>query len=48
MSLRKVGDRALAFGLRLRGVLVLPADVSMPDQCDKFIDDLAGSKRLRT
>jgi 11beta/17beta-hydroxysteroid dehydrogenase len=46
MSLREVGDRALAFGSW--DVLVLPVDVSMPDQCDKFIDDLVGSKRLRT
>ncbi|GJN27818.1 hypothetical protein PR202_gb15870 [Eleusine coracana subsp. coracana] len=37
VSLREVGDRALALGSP--GVLVLPADVSKPDQCDKFIDD---------
>nr|CAB3484342.1 unnamed protein product [Digitaria exilis] len=37
MSLRDVGDRALALGSP--GVLVLPADVSKPEQCDKFIDD---------
>lgn len=37
MSLREVGDRALAMGSP--GVLVLPADVSKPDQCEKFIDD---------
>lgn len=37
MSLREVGDRAL--GLGSPGVLVLPADVSKPEDCEKFIDD---------
>ncbi|CAO2034791.1 unnamed protein product [Urochloa humidicola] len=37
MSLHDVGDRALSLGSP--GVLVLPADVSKPDDCEKFIDD---------
>ncbi|KQJ82301.1 11-beta-hydroxysteroid dehydrogenase 1B [Brachypodium distachyon] len=36
-SLRKVADNALALGSPV--VLVLPADVSKPDECRKFIDD---------
>ena len=36
-SLREVGDAAL--GLGSPGVLVLPADVSKPQECQKFIDD---------
>ncbi|KAL6652780.1 hypothetical protein ACP70R_011705 [Stipagrostis hirtigluma subsp. patula] len=37
MSLREVGDRALALGSP--GVLVLPSDVSKPGECEKFIED---------
>ncbi|KAJ1270682.1 hypothetical protein BS78_06G070600 [Paspalum vaginatum] len=37
MSLREVGDVAL--GLGSPGVLVLPADVSKPQECQKFVDD---------
>ncbi|KAG2571705.1 11-beta-hydroxysteroid dehydrogenase 1A-like [Panicum virgatum] len=37
VSLREVGDRALALGSP--GVLVLPADVSKPQNCEKFVDD---------
>jgi hypothetical protein len=37
VSLREVGDRAVALGSP--GVLVLPADVSKPQECEKFISD---------
>ncbi|KAL6874371.1 hypothetical protein ACP4OV_013391 [Aristida adscensionis] len=37
VSLREVGDRALALGSP--GVLVLPADVSNPGECEKFVGD---------
>ncbi|KAF0924967.1 hypothetical protein E2562_015033 [Oryza meyeriana var. granulata] len=36
-SLREVGNAALALGSP--GVLVVPADVSSPDDCRKFVDD---------
>ena len=36
-SLQDVADNASALGSP--GVLVLPADVSKPDDCRKFIDD---------
>lgn len=36
-SLREVADNASALGSP--SVLVLPADVSKPDDCRKFIDD---------
>jgi NAD(P)-dependent dehydrogenase (short-subunit alcohol dehydrogenase family) len=36
-SLQEVADTASALGSP--GVLVLPADVSKPDDCRKFIDD---------
>ena len=37
MSLREVGDRALALGSP--SVLVSPPDVSKPEDCEKFVDD---------
>jgi NAD(P)-dependent dehydrogenase (short-subunit alcohol dehydrogenase family) len=36
-SLGEVADNASALGAP--GVLVLPADVSKPDDCQKFVDD---------